>query len=85
LIEQGFNRWKPIAWDNAAMSFGMTVFGAGGGSDESSGDEEETGSQGSAVDIEDFGRCEQWRTLLCSMIFSAFFEFLSDCMVVCAA
>jgi hypothetical protein len=34
----------------------MVVFGAGGGSDESSGDEEETGSQGSAVDIEDMGR-----------------------------
>lgn len=39
------------------MSFGMVVFGAGGGSDESSGDEEEAGSQGSAVDIEDMGRC----------------------------
>jgi hypothetical protein len=41
------------------MSFGMVVFGAGGGSDESSGDEEEAGSQGSAVDIEDMGRCER--------------------------
>ncbi len=55
LFKEGFNRWKPIAWDNTAMSFGMVVFGAGGGSDESSGDEEEAGSQGSAVDIEDMG------------------------------
>ncbi len=51
------------------MSFGMVVFGAGGGSDESSGDEEEGGSQGSAVDIEDMGRFGHSSSLLSHMSF----------------
>jgi hypothetical protein len=47
----------------------MVVFGAGGGSDVSSGDEEE-GSQGSAVDIEDMGRSG-----LLSLIFLILLQF----------
>ncbi len=64
------------------MSFGMAVFGAGGGSDESSGDEEEGGSQGSAVDIEDMGRYERMSTVCTALLPCwSMFESGAECFV----